>query len=194
MKMYALLLVTFGLALTALSQGTVDFRNGGITFPTVADRLIYFDRPGGTKVVGTNYGAALWYVPGTSGEALWNFTGGRQAGDPFPFRVPTTSLPGTWLVPLGRSSLLTLEGVPIGATATLQVRAWEFARYPTFLDAFRAGAFGVSGSFLYTVPEAGSTPDKYYMDNFRAWAAIPEPSVLGLGALGLVGLLWWRRR
>ena len=41
------------LGLTAVSgwaQGTVDFRNGGITFPTDADRRVYF---GNNPLTGT---------------------------------------------------------------------------------------------------------------------------------------------
>ncbi|HXJ61309.1 MAG TPA: hypothetical protein VNU68_32085 [Verrucomicrobiae bacterium] len=36
--------------------------------------------------------------------------------------------------------------------------------------------------FNYMVPAAGSTPDKYYMDNLRAFVIhVPEPSAIALG-------------
>src|SRR4051794_3613427 len=59
----------------ASAQGVVQFQNGGITFPTLADRLIYADRPGGTGLTGTNFAAALSYAPG-AGQNLYSPTAG----------------------------------------------------------------------------------------------------------------------
>src|SRR5262245_56204398 len=115
-------------ALNGLAQGLVDFRNYGPTFATTADRRVYarhtlFETP----LVGTNYVAGLWYVAG-AGNGLAVEQGGIQAlnANPthasfFPFRAPTTTVPGTWN-PGANSFYFLLNGVPEGTSATLQVR------------------------------------------------------------------------
>src|SRR2546427_12078571 len=88
-----------GLTVSAWSQSAVDFRNGGVTFPTPADRFVYRDEVGGYKLVGTNYVAGLWFVQGdhaASVDGRISPERGRQAGRTFPFRIPTTGSPGTW--------------------------------------------------------------------------------------------------
>src|SRR5262245_41012163 len=169
----------------SFGQGLVDFRNGGITFPTDADRRVYrfaVGSPPGVPLTGVNFVAGLWYLPGADrGASIW--TAG-QAGRAFSFRPPGTLLPGTWVVPAGVSPMFALDGVTVGGSATLQVRVWDGFKYGSFGEAVAAGGeFSMSVPFNYTVPTAGSTPDKYYMDNLRAWAIIPEPSTWTLAAL-----------
>ena len=180
-------------ALTGWAQGTVDFRNGGITFATAADRFVYKGGIGGTKLTGTNYVAGLWFgTPSPTG------TGGNFAGRTVTFRPTTTSSPGTWVVP--NPVAVTLDGVDVGQTTTLQVRVWDITKFSTFGAAYAGlGEVGWSAPFSYTVPRAGSTPDKYYMEGLRAFIApncleCPEPSTLLLGGLGVAGLLAVRRR
>lgn len=203
------------LGLTAVSgwaQGTVDFRNGGITFPTSANRYAYFGLvgpgnvqtgfgPGSAdpnRVVGTTWVAGLWYLAGANHNDEIELA--VQTGRTFNFRAPTTAIQnqGTWVVPTGVSPLFVLDHpdqlVPVGGSATLQVRVWDSAKFANFADARHGGEFGVSAPFNYTVPTAGSTPDKYYMDNLRAFAIIPEPSTIALGLLGAASLLFLRRR
>lgn len=190
------------LGLTAVSgwaQGTVDFRNGGITFPTAADRKVYLGAVGaGDGLTGTTFVAGLWYVAGA--DQGGQIGQGRQAGPvgaaarTFAFRSPTTTLKGTWVVPAGVSPIFELLDVGVGATATLQVRVWDSAKFASFDAAVAGGEYGISTPFNYTVPAAGSTPDKYYMDNLRAFAIVPEPSTIALGILGAASLLFLRRR
>src|SRR2546427_10997953 len=92
-------------AVSSWAQGTVDFRNGGITFPTTADRFVYSDRVGGTKLSGTNMVAACYFAPGVGDVE----TIGVQAGRSFPFRVSTSQSIGLWNIPVGASSILTLQ-------------------------------------------------------------------------------------
>jgi len=204
-------------AASAWAQGTVTFQNGGLTFPTSANRYVYAFGPVGPgdatdaarRLVGTNFCAGLWYVQGAgNGAQLANGRGGVQAlnsittsSSLFNFRVPTTAdaNKGTWL-PVGGNSFV-LAGVEAGQSATLQVRVWDWTTYGRseagYLAALAAGdRVGWSTPFDYTVPAPGSTPDKYYMDNFRAMASptIPEPSTLVLGALCAGSILVWRRR
>ncbi|HXJ74307.1 MAG TPA: PEP-CTERM sorting domain-containing protein [Candidatus Dormibacteraeota bacterium] len=88
----------------------------------------------------------------------------------------------------------TFDGIGIGETSMLQVRVWDRAKFRSFEEAVVGGEYGASQPFNYTVPPMGSTPDKYYMDNLRAFAVIPEPSTTMLGILGAVTLLGVRRR
>jgi hypothetical protein len=195
------------------AQGTVTFQNGGLTFPTVANRYVYAFGPLGPgdvtdsarRLVGTNFCAGLWYVAGAdNGNQLSNGRSGVQAlnsiatsSSLFNFRASTTSdaNKGTWL-PVGGNSFV-LAGVEAGQSATLQVRVWNWVTFGRseagYQAALSAGSGGFSAPFNYTVPAAGSTPDKYYMDNFRAFGA-PEPSTIALGALCAAGLLLWGRR
>jgi hypothetical protein len=167
----------------SFGQGLVDFRNGGITFPTDADRRVYSFAVGsfGVPLTGVNFVAGLWYLAGA--DRGGQIASATQAGRPFAFRPPGTQLPGYWLVPAGVSPLFVLDGVAVGAGATLQVRVWDGVKYGSFEQAVASGEFSMSAPFNYTVPAAGSAPDKYYMDNLRAWAVIPEPSTWTLAAL-----------
>jgi len=187
-KLFAVAMLGLAAA-SSWAQGTVDFRNGGITFGnTTQDRLVYADRVGGTKLVGTNMVAGLWFGSQLAGNT------GVQAGRTFAFRAPTTQTPGTWIIPVGASSIFSLDGVAVLGATTLQVRVWDSTKFQTFAQAFAAGEFGASSPFGYTVPDLGSTPNKYYMENLQAFALVPEPSTIALGVLGLAGLLALRRR
>ena len=166
---------------TVCAQTVVDFNNLR-AFVTPGDRLIY-DYPSGVPLVGTNYVAQLYY--GTDAASLVPVTTA-----PARFRVPTTTAPGTW-----SGGNRTLTGFTAGMTATLQVAVWDSNFGLTFDQARAAGAFwGLSQPFTYTIPSAGAPPAAYYMENFRGFVLIPEPSTIGLGVLGAVGLFVFRRR
>jgi hypothetical protein len=210
-----LFFATAVLALTTLnswSQGTVTFQNGGLTFPTIANRYVYASGPIGPgdgsdaarRLTGTNYCAGLWYVPGSHSDQMAGGRGGMQAmnsiatsSSVFNFRSPTTAdvNKGTWVVVGGNSFVLNI--LP-GETATLQVRVWDYVAFGRteagYLAALTSGGnVCYSMPFDYTMPQPGSTPDKYYMNNLRAFTGVPEPSTLALGALGMACLLFARR-
>ncbi|MBI1842863.1 MAG: hypothetical protein HYR88_18645 [Verrucomicrobia bacterium] len=93
---------------------------------------------------------------------------------------------------------LQIAGVNVGNAATLQVRVWSSA-YATWSDAYSAALLdgnihvGKSGLFDVTTGAQGSNVEiAINMPQFTI-TAVPEPSVLGLGALGL-GLALIRRR
>jgi hypothetical protein len=193
-------------AVTSWAQGTVDFRNGGVSFKTTANRYVYFGAVGpgaGTptpgsadpnRVTGTAYVAGLWYVKGADqGAGIEN---ARQVGRTFAFRLPTTTDPnkGTWVIAAGASPTFTFDDVAIGGAATLQVRVWDSVKFASFAAAVAGGEYGASAPFNYTVPAAGSAADAYYLDALRAFAVIPEPSTIALGILGAASLLFLRRR
>ena len=173
-----LLLSMMALADPTWGQGTVDFRNGGVDFPTAGvDRKVYLDQVGGQPLTGTNFVAGLWFAPGNDPAAVEGRISperGRQAGRTFGFRPMITALPGTWTAPAGVSPIFSLDGVDAGQSTMLQVRVWDSVRYPSFAVAFAANQYAVSEPFSYTVPPAGSEPTLYRMDNLRAFPSFPS--------------------
>jgi hypothetical protein len=180
MKLFGLLPLLF--ASSVVAQSVVDFNNNR-AFVTPADRLVYtISGPNQTPLVGTNYVAQLYY--GADATSLVPVTSA-----PARFRLPTTTAPGTW-----SGGNRTLTGFTPGTTATLMVVAWDSTFGSTFDQARAAGAwYAQSSPFTYTIPAAGSPPAFFYMENFRAFACIPEPSavLLFISALSIVCL---RRR
>ena len=155
-------------------QSTVDFRNGGVTFVTDADRRIYgFCEPNG--LVGTNYVAALFYLPGADrGSQISSAQlayGSNKLAYAY-FRPPGTSLWGVWRNPAEVGNLRFLENVPPGESATLQVRVWDITLAPDWPSAVLSGQFLVTAPFNYTVPAPGSPAELYAMDNLRAAAVL----------------------
>ena len=168
------------LGLTASSwaqNNVVDFRNSpDVPFRTIADRYVYLNEFGDyrNRLVGVNYVAGLWYVPGNNSLAVDGRISpdrGQQAGHVFHFRADGTTAErrGTWAVPLAESPKVTLNGVGVGEVAMLQVRVWDSNKYPTFAAAFAAGEFGASSPFSYTVPVPDAPGASYTMDNLRAF-------------------------
>jgi len=168
----------------AFGQGIVAFRNDNLTAPP--DRLVRGSDMT-TPLTGTTFAAQLLY--GTDPASL----------QPHPtlayFRAPTTSSPGTWS---GGNRTLTGAG-GVGTTIWLQVVAWDAgsARTVTY-DQARAqgGLWGQSQVFSYV--QALSNPpnptEDTKMMNFAGFSLIPEPSVIGLGLIGIGALFMLRRR
>jgi hypothetical protein len=177
MKPFALILFSLTGTFGAFAQ-TVDFNNTR-TFATSADRLVrYIAEP----LVGTDYMAQLYY--GANAGSLSPVT-----SNPVRFRnVPSSDpLAGTWT-----GATRTLTGFNAGDIVTLQVWAWNGTGGATFANATERGQ---SSTFTYRIPAAGSLPTDYYIEGFRGFSLIiPEPSMIALGAVGVVALLAIRRR
>jgi hypothetical protein len=179
----------------ACAQGTVVFQNGLVTFDTMADRLVYADYVGGTRLVGTNFAAGLWFVPGAdNGAMLLSPTGGTQAGALAFFRLPTTVMPGVWVNNGQAGNYRTLDGVGYASWVTLQVRVWDITKYSTFEQAFQAGEYGWSTPFNLRTQEQGSDFPIPLLNGLRAFALIPEPSTFALGLAVAAGWLAVRLR
>lgn len=154
------------------AQGTVTFQNNGSIFGDVGtppDRKVYLGSIGnGTGLVGTNYAAQLWYDVGT---------GMRPVPDAIRlFRVPTTTLPGTWNT--APTPTVVLPGVDIGQSAQLEVRVWDIQLFESFAAAVAGyGETGRSASFNYTVPLPGSPSSDYTLKGLRAFFSPPPPNV-----------------
>jgi hypothetical protein len=171
-----------------LLPGAVDFRNTGVSFPTPADRRVY--APDHTPLVGTNYLAQLYYLPGANRQDILT-VGLAVADPPVAFRLPTTVVPGTWFTG-NRTFYRVLTGVELNQTATLQVRVWDITYGATFEEAVGKGNWGVSDPFNFLLPDASSGPAAHYMDNLRAFTLVPEPAWGDL--LALMGLGWFMLR
>jgi len=180
------LLLLAAAASTAVCQGNLVFLNN-VPFqtpdPTGGNRLVYLDAIGGTKLVGTQYLAELYYGPDA---------GSLQ---PLPtaiahFRVPTTLQPGTW-----NSSQpdVILPGF-VGNQVTLQVRVWDGDQFASYEQALGHGQTGASALFFYTIPPScAPNASACYMEGLRAFALVPEPTVFVLSFIGLASLLLVRK-
>jgi len=183
MKKLIPFLVLLAGATVAMAQGTVNFANN-VAFSTTADRLVR-DTDNTTLLVGSaladapTYVAQLYY--GANAGSLTAHTAA-----PARFR-PGTSGPGIWL-----GGTRTLTGFAPGTTLTLQVRAWDMRTGATW-DA--AGIRGESTAFQYTIPlDPLSPPGAYFIEGMRGFSLVPEPSVIGLGLIGVGALFMLRRR
>jgi hypothetical protein len=168
----------------AFGQGVVAFRNDNLTS---ANHLVNGSDMT-TPLTGTTFAAALLY--GNDPASL-------QAHPTVAyFRAPTTSSPGTWS---GGGRTLPAGFGGVGTTVWLQVVAWDSgtARAITF-DQARAqgGLWGQSVPFSYQ--QALSSPPNPTEDtkmlNFVGFSLVPEPSVIGLGLIGIGALFMLRRR
>jgi hypothetical protein len=171
MKTTLAILLATGCAASCFGQGLVYFSNHS-AFVTTADRLVR--APGGMPLANTDFVAQLYFGPDASSLQ-------PVAAVPSHFMPISTSSPGLWF-----GGIRTLSGFPAGSTATLQVRVWNISLYPTFEQAVTAGGvYGQSLPFLYTVPAAPLPPPQaFYMDNFRGFQLVPEPSSVALLLIG----------
>jgi hypothetical protein len=163
---------------TGVLAQTIDFNNTR-TFATPADRLVR--NVDGSLLVGTDFVAQLYY--GADAGSLQPVT-----SNPVRFRnLPASDpLAGTW-----SGATRTLTGFNAGDVVTVQIRAWNGAGGATYDT---AAVRGLSGTFTYRIPAAGSLPTDYYIENFRTFTLVPEPSIIGLGLVGAGALLLLRRR
>lgn len=169
----------------AFSQGTVDFSNAR-DFVTPGDRLVR--DVNGVPLTGTDYFAQLYY--GALGAPADSLTPVTSA--PTTFRPPGGTASGTWF-----GGMRTLIGFPEGQTVHLQVRVWDSAAGPTWeiaaQNGFAGTQYGQSQVFSFTLPVTGP-PQAWFIENFRGFTLVPEPSLLGLAIVGAAVLLFVRRQ
>lgn len=184
-------------------QGTVDFRNGNAN--AITNGLA-----GGRIVAGTAFQVALYYLPDTGQASVTtaDITAGLANGTT---RVISTNSAagGTSLAAPG----IFVGGVRTAPTATpggsgwFQVRAWESAFGNSYEAAVANGSpvggrlalVGTSNIMKVTTGNPLLSPPgtPFNIQNALQTFAVlpvPEPSVIGLGFLGIGALLLLRRR
>ncbi len=186
----SLALVALGVQV-AFSQGQVNFANTATTFTDGIDRFVYVNAVGGTKLIGTNYAAAIYWSKGT--DPLYNYAVRALDNTALAVSValfrnvtPDSTLAGTW-----SGGARYFVGADVGETLNLQIRIWDIQKFQTYAAALAAGgggsAYGQSDVFSYVVPAATDAAG-LRLTNFRAFAfsgpIIPEPSTVTLGVLG----------
>jgi hypothetical protein len=195
MKTFFCLAVVSVSTVSAAAQGQVNINNRGLPMTQLVRSA------SGAPLVGTNFVAQIVY--GASAASLTTVL-----GDVAPFRVVTTTSPGTWN-PLGGTGVRTLTGFNTGDIVSMQVRVWDsttFSSWSAASAALSAGFVlaptsatqaGASSVFIYTVGSA-SDPSSLNIVNFTGFTLtafqMPEPTTIALGVLGAAALLWRRRR
>jgi hypothetical protein len=186
MKKTILALVSVVAAVGAMAQGSVNFANRvtavGLSAP-VTDAMT------GTPLAGDAYLATLYW--GTSADSL----------------APVTAIVGGVDTPLAQKFATAgffvggktlIKGAAEGAAIFVQVRAWEKSAGATYEAAEAAlGKVGKSNTFQVTLGGDNLSPPQtpanmVGLTSFTI-AAIPEPSVLALGALGAFALILRRK-
>jgi len=155
-----------------LAQGQVDFFNDpSEAWPDSIDRYVYVDSVGGTRVTDNTWTARL-------------FENGTQLGDPIAFLGTIPGFEGIYEGIFPNDGVKRVVSVLQGVATTLEVRVFN-----------GQGVFvGASAPFSYTMGSSiPPAPGDTLMIGFRAFA-VPEPSTVALGVLGLSALLLFRRR
>jgi len=180
----ALLIGAYG----AFGQGVVSFRNGPADLPSPPDRLVRMPDMV-TPVIGTTFAVQLLY--GADSASL----------TPHPtlayFRASLS--PGTWSGANRTLNNVALPATPqpgtvsLGPLIWLQVNVWDSGAGRT-VPFSQATVFG-STLFQYQqrLSDPPDTADAA-MRNFQSFSLVPEPSVIGLGLIGIGALFMLRRR
>jgi hypothetical protein len=185
------LLITVALAVVVCvqlnAQGTVDFRN---RITGTLDVPVYLNNAHTTLLAGPDFVAQLYFSATQGGS----YTAVGAA--PAPFRTGAGA--GYWSA--GADSTRILTGITAGAEAWIQVRAWNLTLDATYEAAVAAGniathPYGSSTPFRIPITGGGGVPpgSPAFMTGLTSFA-VPEPSTIALGVLGLAGLLFIRRR
>jgi hypothetical protein len=168
----------------AFGQGIVAFRNDNLTTPN--HLVLGSDMM--TALTGSTFAAQLLY--GNDPASL-------QAHPTLAyFRAPTTSSPGTWS---GGGRTLPTGFGGVGTTIWLQVVAWDSgaSRTTTFdMARTQGGLWGQGQVFSYqqVLSPIPNPVEDTKMLNFVGFSLVPEPSVIGLGLIGIGALFMLRRR
>lgn len=162
------------------AQGTFNFNNLSGTRPKV------FGVDGTTPLAGANYLIDILVKNPTSG----NYEGVQKSGAAFTGVAPLTGSNAG----LFSGGVLTIPFVAPGATADVRVRAWDITSGASYDSATIRGNVEFSIANLGGGGQPPAVPVS--MANFASFsiAVIPEPSTYALAALGLGGLLLFRRK
>lgn len=161
------------------AQGQFNFNNLSGARPKI------FGVDGTTPIAGANFLVDILVKNPSTG----NYEGIQKSGAAFTGVAPLTG--GN--AGLFSGGVLTIPFVAPGGTADVRVRAWDVTSGSSFSSALISGSVDFSIASL-----GGGTPPAppASMANFASFklAVIPEPSTYALAALGLGGLLLFRRK
>lgn len=168
-------------SLSLYAQGTIDFKNDGTS-------LVKLDKGDGSAIVSapfTTYCVGLWWAPaGTTDQSAFTYlAGSKTVLGPSPVS--------------GRFSggNKTIDSITGGTVVAIQVRGWESAA--ASFDVSTAKGYSSIFSVATGAPNGDPpTPAKGIVTSgFTGLTiAVPEPSTIALGFLGLAGLFILRRR
>lgn len=189
-KLFLTLAFAAATAVASYAQGTVQFQNTALT------RMLW-------KL--ETESAAGVALPVTKAVNYGLFVNGSQTPLAQLGASSTTSA-GLIVAPLGTA--FPIPGVAAGATAQIQVRAWSAsfgsdwrAAQAAFNNKVAGTLFGESTVASFTLgPDSGpgvvlwSNSDTTKLRPITILEAVPEPSTIALGVLGLGSLLFFRRR
>ena len=168
---------------SSFGQGALIFSNLGSGANSTSVAAPFFDVDGTTKLSGTSFSAQLYYgtlgsLEGAlvnTGASVVNFNTGGFVG----FFSATPSV--------------TLTGIGIGSTATVQFRAWDNRTGATWETASVRGQSSLLTSPALGDPlNAASLPVVSTLGSVTL--AVPEPATVALGLFGAAGLLFRRRK
>jgi len=193
MKKQILTIAATVIGLSALAQGTVDFKN---STTTIVSNSVTMNR----VVGGTAFRVVLYYLPdqATAPTTADFDERGVILGASSGFQGGSTVASGVFQGGV-RSTPATTPG---GGPAWFQVRAWESAFGANYAEASRVtGALvGTSNPFKGNTADPGAIPTPTApalpalgLTWFMLYP-VPEPSIIGLGILGIGALLMLRRR
>jgi pimeloyl-ACP methyl ester carboxylesterase len=156
---FASLLLWCLLLAPAFGQGQINLSNRGLAQ--------VFDATG-KPLTGTSFVAQIWYGPSASSLT--------KSFAPAPFRVSTTTSPGTWnpAAAGGPGTIGTFDGFAPGSTVTLQVAVWDssIAGIGAAQALARLPGTGLSVPFTYTIPrDLLAIPGG--MENMRPFSLVP---------------------
>ena len=178
-------------------QGRVAFNNQSTFNPADAITVSGWINPPsggipGWGIGGDKYAVQLLWLPGI--VSSWDFDAAN----------PTASAAfggGVFLANTGPlssfSGFFDAGVVQMGGPAgvyTMQVLAWYDVGYPTYDSALAAGVSSGRSSLFQANVTASPTPINSTVFPGFTLALIPEPSVLALAGLGVVAMLFVRRR
>jgi hypothetical protein len=162
------------------AQGTFNFNNLSGSRPKI------FGVDGTTPIAGSNFLVDVLVKNPSTGA----YEGVVRSGVAFTGVAPLTGSNAG----LFSGNVLTVPFVAPGAAADVRVRAWDVTSGSSFSSALISGSVDFTIASLGGVGTPPSTPAS--MANFASFnlAVIPEPSTYALAALGLGGLLLFRRK
>lgn len=192
MKKVLLLIALTTAVAGVMAQGVVNFANKVASATPALNSLVTENDAAGAKLSDNYVAIMLW---GTSADSLKPATSGGALITKTFLKSSSTGLgTGVW----STGSTAVIDGTQVGQTVIIQCVAWESSMGATYDAAYQSyvAAKGKMGwSNAMNVSLGGDTLPPTVLKDLKPFsvAAIPEPTVLALGALGGIAFLLRRR-